>query len=255
MRRDASIWAPAPGTYTAGIQISTNTAQGQDNAETSIYLDYYDKTEFEENFSPAVSDITGSYPSQENEIMLSKAALDALNIKDPTVSMEIGLNDDGEAKNFILSVWFTEYTSGAGGFQGFVSKAYSDSLGMTVEKNGVLSMSAKAGSQADLLSELNESVSLKNDEQLKSSYDSLSCKKYGPVPRTSDPGYPGVRTDARAGKPADSLLADHRRPRGRADQHGLPGAEQGGVGVAAKGKFAGGALPSAPGNRVRGIPV
>ena len=156
----------------AGIQISTNTAQGQDNAETSIYLDYYDKTEFEENFSPAVSDITGSYPSQENEIMLSKAALDALNIKDPTVSMEIGLNVDGEAKNFILSGWFTDYTSGAGGFQGFVSKAYSDSLGMTAEKNGVLSMSAKAGSQADLLSELNESVSLKNDEQLKSSYDS-----------------------------------------------------------------------------------
>lgn len=53
----------------------------QKNSETVIALDYYNKTEFDENFSPAVSDIKGSYPSGESEIMLSRAALDALDLK------------------------------------------------------------------------------------------------------------------------------------------------------------------------------
>ena len=57
----------------AGIKINTGTAQSKKNSETVIALDYYNKTEFDENFSPAVSDIKGSYPSGESEIMLSRA--------------------------------------------------------------------------------------------------------------------------------------------------------------------------------------
>lgn len=155
----------------AGIQIYTGAAQSPENSESVVSLDYYDKTEFEKNFLPAVSDVNGSYPEAENEIMLSKAALDALKIKKPVKDMDITLMLDGAEKTFRLSGWFTDYGFTAGGFHGFVSKSYSDALGLTAEKDGMLSISAKAGSQSSLIEELENSVKLKDDQEIQSSYD------------------------------------------------------------------------------------
>ncbi|MBO5449892.1 MAG: FtsX-like permease family protein [Ruminococcus sp.] len=155
----------------AGIQIYTGSAQSPENSESVVSLDYYDKTEFEKNFLPAVSDVNGSYPEAENEIMLSKAALDALKIKKPVKDMDITLMLDGAEKTFRLSGWFTDYGFTAGGFHGFVSKSYSDALGLTAEKDGMLSISAKAGSQSSLIEELENSVKLKDDQEIQSSYD------------------------------------------------------------------------------------
>ena len=155
----------------AGIKINTGTAQSKKNSETVIALDYYNKTEFDENFSPAVSDIKGSYPSGESEIMLSRAALDALDLKKPEIGMDIAVTVGGNEKVFSLSGYFTDYSFTAGGFQGFVSKAYTDSLGLTVKDNGTLSMSSKTGSQAKLLDELSEKLTLEKGQEIISSYD------------------------------------------------------------------------------------
>lgn len=155
----------------AGLRIHTVSAQSPENAETVISLDYYDKTEYEENYLPAVSDVKGSYPEADNEIMLSKAALDALKIKKPVKNMDITVKIDGNEKSFKLCGWFTDYSFTAGGFQGFVSKSYSDGLGLTAEKDGVLSISAKTGSQESLIRELENSVKLKDGQEIESSYD------------------------------------------------------------------------------------
>ena len=155
----------------AGIKINTGTAQSKKNSETVIALDYYNKTEFDENFSPAVSDIKGSYPSGESEIMLSRAALDALDLKKPEIGMDIAVTVGGNEKVFSLSGYYTDYSFTAGGFQGFVSKAYTDSLGLTVKDNGTLSMSSKTGSQAKLLDELSEKLTLEKGQEIISSYD------------------------------------------------------------------------------------
>lgn len=157
----------------AGLIIHAGKAQSPDNSETVFMLDYYDKTEFEENFLPAVSDKKGKYPSSENEIMLSNAALDALEIDKPSIGMNIPVKIDGEAKIFKLSGWFTDYGFTAGGFQGFVSKDYSDNLGLTVEKDGILSISSKTGAQSKLLEELNNKLTLKNGQTIDSLYDML----------------------------------------------------------------------------------
>lgn len=155
----------------AGLQIHAGSAQSPDNAETVIALSYYDKTEFEKNFLPAVSDLTGNYPTNEMEIMLSKAALDALDIDQPKSQMDITVTVNEKPQIFHLSGWFTDYGFTSGGFQGFVSKAYADSLGLTAEQNGTLSMSAKVGAQAALLEELDNGVTLKEDQTIDSSYD------------------------------------------------------------------------------------
>lgn len=155
----------------AGIKINTGSGQSIKNSETIIALDYYNKTEYNENFLPAVSNIEGNYPSDENEIMLSKAALDALDIMKPEIGMNISLILEGYEKTFTLSGYFTDYSFTAGGFQGFVSKAYTDNLGLTAEKNGTLSMSSKTGSQSKLLEELSQALTLQNGQEIESSYD------------------------------------------------------------------------------------
>lgn len=155
----------------AGLRIDAGIAQKPGNPETGIALRYYDQTEWEENLLPAVTDVAGNYPTNKMEIMLSRAALDALGISQPKSQMDITVTVDGEPQTFQLCGWFTDYCFTAGGFQGFVSKAYADSLGLTVEENGTLSMSAKVGAQGVLLEELDRQVTLEKGQMIDSTYD------------------------------------------------------------------------------------
>ncbi|MDD5949617.1 MAG: FtsX-like permease family protein [Lachnospiraceae bacterium] len=154
----------------AGIEIPVGVVTDA-TGKTNLLLDYYDHNEFSENFEPAIGDLTGNYPKKENEIMLSQAALSALEIKKPVTGMKIVLRIGGEEKEFVLSGWFTDYSYTAGGFHGLVSKACTESLGLTREENGVLSMSAKPGRQDALYEELEESLSLKTGQKLETTYD------------------------------------------------------------------------------------
>lgn len=99
-----------------------------------------DMVGFEKMISPAFTNITGTYPKKENEIMLSTKTLQYLGIKNPVVGMEIELdfywndifNTSGTGmQKFLLSGYFTEYqnqTSGAS--MAFFSEE-------CMEKNGV----------------------------------------------------------------------------------------------------------------------
>lgn len=156
--------------YAAGMRIATGSLSDP-QGENAIVLDYYDETEYRKNFCPAISGIQGSYPKADNEIMLSKAALHALKIKKPAQRMEIVLVSGTEQKKFVLSGWFTDYAVTAGGFHGFVSEAYTRSLGLTGEKDGVLSLSAKSGKQGKLLEELDRLVTLSKGQEFETSYD------------------------------------------------------------------------------------
>ena len=110
----------------------------------SIAIQYYDETEWEQHFKEAISNIHGSYPTKENEIMLSEDALTQLGITDPTLQMEIPLSyfdKDGEQqKTFSLSGWFHSYT-GMG--MAFVSERYCTNEGYTMQENGTLSLTLK----------------------------------------------------------------------------------------------------------------
>ena len=77
-----------------------------------------DETGFQEILSPAYTQIVGSYPEQENDIMLSAKTLEYLGISEPQIGMELDLdfywNDifrsDGTGEQaFHLSGYFTDY--------------------------------------------------------------------------------------------------------------------------------------------------
>lgn len=99
-----------------------------------------DVTGFEKMIRPAFTNVVGTYPEKENEIMLSTKTLQYLGIKNPEVGMEIELdfywndifNTSGTGmQNFLLSGYFTEYqnqTSGAS--VAFISEK-------SMEKNGL----------------------------------------------------------------------------------------------------------------------
>lgn len=154
----------------AGIQVLVSTVTDK-TGEKKIFLNYYNKTEFQENFSPAISDVNGSYPKKEQELMLSKAALDALEIRKPKRGMGIILLSEGKELHFTLSGWFTDYITATGGFPGLVSEAYMRKQGLSVEKDGWLCLSAKVGRQGALLEELEDLVTLRDGQKFDSSYD------------------------------------------------------------------------------------
>ena len=97
-----------------GIKIQTGIAEDK-NTGAKLLLDWYSKDEFDNNYTPAISDIKGAYPEKEDGIMLSKAALNALSIKNPQEDMEIKLENDGKTLPFRLSGWFTDYCYTKGG--------------------------------------------------------------------------------------------------------------------------------------------
>lgn len=129
---------------TVGAQYMIGSVAGKNEADRdlAIAMQYYDNTEWEKHYKEAISNINGSYPKKENEIMLSEDALSQLGIKKPKLDMEIPLSyvsKDGEQKDtFTLSGWFRSYT-GTG--MAFLSESYCQEHGYTLQNSGVLSIS------------------------------------------------------------------------------------------------------------------
>ena len=127
-----------------GTQYIIGSVTGKNDADRDlvISMQYYDNTEWEKHYKEAISDINGTYPKNENEIMLSEDALSQLGIENPKLNMEIPLSyvsKDGEQNDtFTLSGWFCSYT-GTG--MAFLSESYCLEHGYTLQDSGVLSMS------------------------------------------------------------------------------------------------------------------
>lgn len=152
-----------------GIRIPAGVG-GDSGGEVKVLLNYYDDTEFQKNFRPAISDVEGHYPETEEEILFSKAGLLAMGIKEPEMGMKIALLVDAKEKKFHLCGWFTDYSNNAG-FLAFVSREYVTKQGLSEENAGVLSLSAKVGKQGVLLEELNRDVSLKEGQEFDATMD------------------------------------------------------------------------------------
>lgn len=111
-----------------------------------LTLHYFDTVEWKKLRAPAYTDITGSYPQKDNEIMVPLWVLERLGINDPSIGMEIPLTYYPESGNigepvseiFRLSGWFTSYVHIRSGNMDsiLVSEALSQKYGKTVENDG-----------------------------------------------------------------------------------------------------------------------
>lgn len=130
--------------YVSAVGIGVMVAYTRD-VQRIYYLDmgFIDETHWHEFFAPASSNIIGSFPVQENEIMLSRFILNAMGIADPYIGMEIPLSytvmETGEVgtETFVLSLIYTEYTSviGESFVVIYVSRAFAERTGRFINEN------------------------------------------------------------------------------------------------------------------------
>lgn len=120
-------------------RIGSITQKTPENTDAVISLLCYDKTEWEKNFKPAISNVQGSYPQKANEIMMSEGALEQLGIDNPETNQTVKLiyetKNGTESGEYKLSGWFKSYASGVKSIILF-SEEYCADNGITLEENG-----------------------------------------------------------------------------------------------------------------------
>lgn len=132
---------------------------------------------------PALDTYEGNYPVRENELMLSKSALDSMGINQPSLGMELPLlyqnlsdrqpNEEIQ-KTFVLSGWFLDYT---GRDKGYVSHAFYKTTGAlpTDLTQGSLKISLKNPlyTEQDII-EMQNQISLSGNQIIEADYDTIS---------------------------------------------------------------------------------
>lgn len=159
--------------YVDHVGIQINAGKINASGDNSTPLMYYDNTEWKYNYTPAISDVHGTYPIKSTEIMVSKEMLKNYSIKNPKVGMTIRLDMGKEGKKeFKLSGWFKNYKSfGDGGIPLIlVSHKYCDEKGLSAQKDGYLSIGTERGKQKQVLDSLGK-IKLSKGQKLDSTYD------------------------------------------------------------------------------------
>ena len=113
--------------------------RASEEPETVCAVRWMDGDAWEEMAVPAYTDIQGSYPEQEQEIMLSLRALETLGIDRPEQGMQIDLKViiglfRTETETFRLSGWFTDYSENTEDVSpGYISRAKLEDWGFNVD--------------------------------------------------------------------------------------------------------------------------
>ena len=146
-----------------------------DNKKTNIFIKYLDKENWEKQLTPCISDIQGSYPTKENEIMVSKLALKFLNKENAKIGDKIKISYDINGKiveeEFILTGYFTSYDYIKDSGYIFVSKEFVDNNNLSLEKNGQLLITLQSNKKAEAPELLKSKVSLNKNQRFEYNYD------------------------------------------------------------------------------------
>lgn len=160
-----------------GKEIDAGTVSSKElsKSKITVYLKYLDKTNWEKQLNPCISDIEGDYPTKENEIMLSKLALKFLNKEDAKIGDKIkipyDINGKVKEKEFIISGYFTSYALIQDTGDIFVSESFIEDNNLSLEKDGQLLITLEKNKKAEAPELLEKEVSLKKDQKFEYNYD------------------------------------------------------------------------------------
>lgn len=170
---------------TAGLCVKCAILDSSNDRNLSkLQLYWLDDTCWRKQCVQALNNLTGSYPKQENEILLSAEALRDMGIKNPEIGMSINVSytpltgeqqSDGKSLNYVfqLSGYYTDFT---GNSRGYVSEAFYNTTGaeQTDFTQGTLKITLKHKiySQKTILS-IKEELGLDNQQYLSADYDSI----------------------------------------------------------------------------------
>lgn len=142
---------------------------------TSIQIKYSNKDNFKKQITPCVSDIEGTYPTEENQVMVSKKALEFLEKSDAKIGdkIEVPCKINGEEinKEFILSGYYTTYGLVQDIGYLLVSQRFVEENNLTLEDNGILLMTLKKELKKTAPEILDKEVSLNKNQKFSYNYD------------------------------------------------------------------------------------
>lgn len=157
------------------INVGNVSKESLDNNKTNIFIKYLDKENWENQLTPCISGIKGNYPTKENEIMLSKLALEFLNKENSKIGDKIKISYDMNGKTvekeFILSGYFTSYGYIKDSGYMFVSEKFVYNKNLSLEKNGQLLITLQNNKKAEAPNLLKSKVSLNENQKFEYNYD------------------------------------------------------------------------------------
>ena len=147
---------------------------------TAVYIGYteefaaevLDTKAYEKIQKPAYTDIHGTYPKEEKEVMLPMRALESMGISKPYIGMNIPLkitlvNESSREDSFQLSGYYTEYADPmVGAPRGYFSQAFLDGLKLNIQENTTLLIQQKGTITDEKIEErLYQDVTMADDSQ------------------------------------------------------------------------------------------
>ncbi len=143
----------------------------------NISLHWFNQSEWKYFRTPSYNDIKGEYPKAKNEVMIPLWILNNMGIENPKIGMAIPLSyylgnerEFFQAKDFILSGYFTDYTYIRSGNIGsiLVSKELAKKSGNSVSKSGAISIKYKDSKNIEKYNEmLKKDINLNEKQQIR----------------------------------------------------------------------------------------
>lgn len=103
--------------YISEVGLKKTVVEGRYKDKWNGQLVYFDNNAYEKMLRPAYTDIYGSYPQKENEIMFSMSSLQQMGIVQPklgqTIDITIEIEGEKKTKEFILAGYYTDYIDSA----------------------------------------------------------------------------------------------------------------------------------------------
>lgn len=136
-------------------------------------LQWLDGSAWEKMIKPAYTEICGRYPKKKQEIMLSKKALNNLNISEPKMGMKITLNVTvglfkTVQEDFQLCGWYTDFIDEAGHIAGgYISMKKLQEWGYDIEeKSDILICQSDSMDWRETEERLYQDIPMKNSSQI-----------------------------------------------------------------------------------------
>ena len=143
--------------------------------KTKIVIKYYDKESFKKQITPCISNIKGNYPQKENEVMMSKKALDFLGESKIKIGDKINISYKIGSKiynkEFILSGYYTDYSVMEDTGYMLVSKKFIKYNKLDLNSNTTILMDLKSKYKNSAQDILNKEIKLNSNQKFSYNYD------------------------------------------------------------------------------------
>ena len=160
-----------------GKEINVGKVSLEDLAKnkTKIVIKYYDKESFKKQITPCISNIKGNYPQKENEVMMSKKALDFLGESKIKIGDKINISYKIGSKiynkEFTLSGYYTDYSVMEDTGYMLVSKKFIKYNKLDLNSNTTILMDLKSKYKNSAQDILNKEIKLNSNQKFSYNYD------------------------------------------------------------------------------------